>query len=117
VQVVFTSCGTESDNWVIYGAVAAARRAQLAAGGGGAGGPAPCHVVISAVEHPAVTAYLDHLAGLVRRGGAAWGRMGGGGKGCQVAAAAAMWLWLGGGGGRADAASQGSGAMRGQLAS
>lgn len=24
-EIIFTSCGTESDNWVIYGAVMAAR--------------------------------------------------------------------------------------------
>ena len=45
----FTSCGTESDNWAIASAVAAA-----AARGDGA---VP-HVVASAVEHPAVLEYL-----------------------------------------------------------
>lgn len=54
-QIYFTSCGTESDAWAIWGAVAA-RRAELAARG------ALPHVVTSAVEHPAVSAYLQALS-------------------------------------------------------
>ncbi|PNW80545.1 hypothetical protein CHLRE_07g322000v5 [Chlamydomonas reinhardtii] len=57
-EVHFTSCGTESDNWAVYGAVMAARAA--AAGAAGAAGYVP-HVVASAVEHPAVLAHLTHL--------------------------------------------------------
>ena len=48
----FTSCGTESDNWAIASAVAAA-----VARGDAAAGAVP-HVVASAVEHPAVLEYL-----------------------------------------------------------
>jgi len=50
-EIVFTGCGTESDNWAIAGA-AAAHRARA--------GPAapPPHVVSCAIEHPAVVACL-----------------------------------------------------------
>jgi hypothetical protein len=58
-EVYFTSCGTESDAWAIWGAVAAARRRGGALPGGGGGPP---HVVTSAVEHPAVLECLRALA-------------------------------------------------------
>ena len=47
-EIYFTSCGTESDNWAILGAVAAS---ALKTDG------IP-HVVTSALEHPAVTECL-----------------------------------------------------------
>lgn len=58
-EIFFTSSGTESDHWAIWGARACA---QLAAG--------DCqtpHIVTSAVEHPAVIQYLDALHQEVRR--------------------------------------------------
>lgn len=51
-EVFFCSCGTEADNWAVWGAVAAYRSAHP--------GTTP-HVVTSAVEHPAV---LEHLTAL-----------------------------------------------------
>ena len=56
-EVVFTACGTESNNWALAGAALASRE--------GRPGATP-HVVASAVEHPAVTECLKALAGLVR---------------------------------------------------
>lgn len=56
-EVVFTACGTESNNWALAGAALAWRE--------GRPGATP-HVVASAVEHPAVTECLKALAGLVR---------------------------------------------------
>lgn len=53
-EIYFTSCGTESDNWAIWGAVMAARKKGLP------GGALP-HVVTSAVEHPAVLECLEAL--------------------------------------------------------
>ncbi|GAB4817205.1 hypothetical protein N2152v2_004251 [Parachlorella kessleri] len=50
-EIYFTSCGTESDNWAIWGAVMAARQRQP-------GGPPP-HVVTSFIEHPAVLEALQ----------------------------------------------------------
>jgi selenocysteine lyase/cysteine desulfurase len=67
-EIVFTGCGTESDNMAIWGAVAAARKRagkpqRAGASGGSNGGAAPPlpHVVTSAVEHPAVLACLEAL--------------------------------------------------------
>lgn len=54
-ELTFTSCGTEADNWAIWGAVMARRDAVQ-------GLP---HVVTSAVEHPAVTKCLQQLQQLV----------------------------------------------------
>lgn len=54
-EVVFTSCGTESDNWALHAATSAWREEQ---------GSTP-HVVTSAVEHPAV---LEYLAAQARAG-------------------------------------------------
>lgn len=51
-EIYFCSCGTEADNWAIWGTVAAARRRHP--------GIKP-HVVTSAVEHPAVLQYLSAL--------------------------------------------------------
>ncbi len=56
-EVVFTACGTESNNWALAGAALAWRARRP--------GATP-HVVASAVEHPAVTECLKALAGLVR---------------------------------------------------
>ncbi|KAK9817159.1 hypothetical protein WJX72_010537 [[Myrmecia] bisecta] len=53
-MLLFTSCGTESDNWAIYGSVMAARAAK-----GAAFVP---HVVTSNIEHPAVLECLTTLA-------------------------------------------------------
>lgn len=56
-EIFFTSCGTESDAWAIWGACASARRRR---------GPGHVpHVVASAVEHPAV---LQTLAALQAHG-------------------------------------------------
>uniref|UniRef100_A0A7S3VH55 Aminotransferase class V domain-containing protein n=1 Tax=Dunaliella tertiolecta TaxID=3047 RepID=A0A7S3VH55_DUNTE len=54
-EIYFTSSGTESDHWAIYGSVMAARAAW------GFSERLP-HVVTSAIEHPAVAAHLAHLA-------------------------------------------------------
>jgi hypothetical protein len=62
-ELIFTSCGTESDNWAITGVVMAARRRHEAASSGGQLVP---HVVTSAVEHPAVTQCLEYLKQQVR---------------------------------------------------
>lgn len=57
-EVYFTACGTESDNWAIWGAVAAARSSN----GTKVLEPGVLpHVVTSAIEHPAVLAYLEAL--------------------------------------------------------
>ncbi|GIL75868.1 hypothetical protein Vretimale_5575 [Volvox reticuliferus] len=61
LEVHFTSCGTESDNWAIYGAVMAARMAQLRLQPQLQPVGPPPHVVTSAVEHPAVLVHLKHL--------------------------------------------------------
>lgn len=54
-EIIFTSCGSESDNWAIRIALenykAQERRAYAS----------PPHVVTSAIEHPAVLAYLRRL--------------------------------------------------------
>eukprot|EP00882_Tetradesmus_deserticola_P005335 GHRQ01005615.1.p1 GENE.GHRQ01005615.1~~GHRQ01005615.1.p1 ORF type:complete len:482 (+),score=150.15 GHRQ01005615.1:1005-2450(+) len=52
-EVCFTSCGTESDNWALWGAVMARRSSSQQ------GLP---HVVTSQIEHPAVTACLRSMA-------------------------------------------------------
>jgi cysteine desulfurase len=79
-DVYFTSCGTESDNWAIWGAV---MRARMATGvdpntGGTARKP---HVVTSAIEHPAVTACLRYLAAQVQCSCKTWLRNWGNGWG------------------------------------
>jgi cysteine desulfurase len=51
-EIQFCSCGTEADNWAVWGAVAAARLARP--------GVTP-HVVTSAVEHPAILEHLQQL--------------------------------------------------------
>jgi len=51
-EIVFASCGTEADGWVVWGATMAARRRARASS------PLP-HVVATSVEHPAVLATLD----------------------------------------------------------
>ncbi len=52
-EIYFTSSGTESDHWAIWGA-RTARRSAL--------GPSKTpHVVSSTVEHPAVLQYLQSL--------------------------------------------------------
>ncbi|KAF6265975.1 pyridoxal phosphate-dependent transferase [Scenedesmus sp. NREL 46B-D3] len=53
-EVCFTSCGTESDNWALWGAV-------MGRGRGMTQGQLP-HVVTSQMEHPAVTACLRSMA-------------------------------------------------------
>lgn len=50
-SVVFTSCGSESDNWAIAGAIQLATERTDAA-------PVP-HVITSAIDHPAVLVYLE----------------------------------------------------------
>lgn len=50
-EVVFTSCGSESDNLALRGAALAARRDRNAS-----------HLLISPVEHPAVTKTAEQLA-------------------------------------------------------
>lgn len=56
-EVHFTACGTESDNWAIYGVVMAQRSK--------ANGSIP-HVVTTSIEHPAVIECLKHMAAQVR---------------------------------------------------
>ena len=47
-EIYFTSGGTESDNWAVFGTAEAARRRGR-------------HVIISSLEHPAVSAPARHL--------------------------------------------------------
>ncbi len=47
-EIVFTASGTESDNLALFGVV-------------NASGCPTCHVVVSAIEHPAILASCDHL--------------------------------------------------------
>lgn len=54
-ELAFTSCGSESDNWAIWGAVMARKDTVQ-------GLP---HVVTSAIEHPAITKCLQNLQQLV----------------------------------------------------
>lgn len=56
-EVCFTSCGTESNNWAIRGAVAAWQRQNP--------GSTP-HVITSSIEHPAVLECLDAMVAQVR---------------------------------------------------
>jgi len=58
-ELAFTSCGTESDNWAIWGTVMARKDTVQ-------GLP---HVVTSAIEHPAVINCLQNLQQLVGAGG------------------------------------------------
>eukprot|EP00879_Flechtneria_rotunda_P010596 GHRR01011076.1.p1 GENE.GHRR01011076.1~~GHRR01011076.1.p1 ORF type:complete len:369 (+),score=121.01 GHRR01011076.1:743-1849(+) len=53
-EVVFTSCGTESNNWAIWGTVMA-RKDRV---------PGLPHVVTTQIEHPAVLACLQNMASL-----------------------------------------------------
>lgn len=57
-EIFFTSSGTESDHWAIWGARACRQRAP--------GGRQIPHIVTSAIEHPAVLQYLDSLQQEVR---------------------------------------------------
>lgn len=59
-EVVFTGCGTESDNMAITGAVEAG--ARLTRSAGGSGRPV---AICSAVEHPAVLDVVEHHGGVV----------------------------------------------------
>lgn len=52
-EIFFTSSGTESDHWAIWGA--RARRQRVS------GGHQTPHIITSAIEHPAVVQYLDAL--------------------------------------------------------
>jgi len=52
-EIVFTSCGTEADNWVIHSAIASK---------GGAKDRALPHVVTTNIEHPAITECLVALS-------------------------------------------------------
>lgn len=54
-EIYFCSCGTEADNWAIWGAVASYRRANP--------GVTP-HVITSAIEHPAILEQLESLRDL-----------------------------------------------------
>lgn len=54
-EIYFTSCGTESDNWAIWGTTMAARMKDRTI--------IP-HVVTSSIEHPAVLKYLESLEDL-----------------------------------------------------
>eukprot|EP00878_Enallax_costatus_P021779 GHUV01023072.1.p1 GENE.GHUV01023072.1~~GHUV01023072.1.p1 ORF type:complete len:189 (-),score=29.54 GHUV01023072.1:895-1461(-) len=54
-EVYFTSCGTESDNWALFGAIMAKKDSVQ-------GVP---HVVTTQIEHPAITACLQNLSSLV----------------------------------------------------
>jgi cysteine desulfurase len=54
-EIYFCSCGTEADNWAIWGAIAAYRKENP--------GAMP-HVLTSAIEHPAVLEQLKMLEGL-----------------------------------------------------
>ena len=57
-EIIFTSCGTESDNAAIGIAVDAYNARFSHSNGSGSGGSTP-HVITSEVEHPAVLVYLE----------------------------------------------------------
>ncbi|EFN56195.1 hypothetical protein CHLNCDRAFT_144931 [Chlorella variabilis] len=61
-EIFFTSCGSESDNWAIWGAVMEARRQQRAAPDTSGAAAFLPHVVSSRIEHPAVIECLAMLA-------------------------------------------------------
>ena len=69
-EIVFTSCGSESDNHAIASAVEHARRSA-----GGRGGRVP-HVVTTAVEHPAILGAFYTLVPIRPRWRDERGRMG-----------------------------------------
>lgn len=50
--ILFCSCGTEADQWVLWSSIVSARRRGLS----------KPHIVSSAVEHPAVLKNLEFLA-------------------------------------------------------
>ena len=52
-EIIFTSCGTESDNLALRGAAFAARKTKNSD-----------HILVSAVEHPAVSRTAEQLASL-----------------------------------------------------
>jgi len=54
-EIFFCSCGSEADNWAIWGSVAAARRQWP---------DRTPHVVTTAIEHPAVLKQLESLQAL-----------------------------------------------------
>ena len=61
-ELVFTSSGTESNNWAIWGSVTNARKA----------GAARPHVVTTEMEHPTVLGYLKALADQVWKAKIIW---------------------------------------------
>ena len=59
-EILFTGCGSESDNHAIVGALEAEEARRAAAGGGGKRAALP-HVVTSNIEHPAIEQCLESL--------------------------------------------------------
>jgi cysteine desulfurase len=61
-EIVFTGCGSESDNWAVRIALDNYHAAMSSANSGfdHSVNPIP-HVVTSAIEHPAILSYLQHL--------------------------------------------------------
>jgi cysteine desulfurase len=60
-EMYFCACGTEADNWAIWGAVMAARARMRHARAHAESVPPP-HVVTCAIEHPAVLVCLEALS-------------------------------------------------------
>ena len=61
-RVIFTSGGTESNNLAIHGLLQRARRAGASSPPSTAAADHRAHIIVSAIEHPSITALAAHLS-------------------------------------------------------